>query len=79
MTLRRIKRIRSYAGHARYLAECDEGIAGEIPRQPQIPSPYAYSPTHQVLRHSSGRLVIIVETTHRCYDVFAVDAEEVQV
>lgn len=73
--LRRIKRIRSYAGHARYLCDVSEEPIGEIPRQRDIPSPYAFGPTHIVWQHIERGPIVIVETAHRCYDVFAVPAE----
>lgn len=69
MNFKRILRIRSHAGHARYLADIDFAAGGEIPRQ-DIPSPYCYSPTHTLHRDERGRLVFIVETSHRCFDVF---------
>jgi hypothetical protein len=78
----RIKRITSHAGYGRYLANeimSDENgaaiIAGYIPRQKDIPSPYAYSPTHIVWLDVHGRTVIIVETKHKTYDVFGVPSE----
>ena len=74
LTLTRIKTITGYAGHARWLAEMPEADwnVGTIPRQTQIPSPYAYSPTHTVARWK-GQAVIVVETRHRRYEIFRVD------
>lgn len=69
--LKRIKRITSHAGHARFLAECDDEPAGAIPRQADIPSPYAHSPDWLVLRWGD-RLVTVRETAHRRFDVFEV-------
>ena len=66
----RIKRINSYAGHARFLAEVNFGI-GKIPRQCDIPSPYAGGPDH-IVHEWRGRKIIIVETGHKKYDVFSV-------
>lgn len=76
MKLNRIKVITGYAAHARFLAECEDEEflihpVGTIPRQSQIPSPYRYSPTHDVLGWN-GRKVVIVETRHRRYEVFEV-------
>ncbi len=77
MTLQRIKRIKSHAGHARFLADLDGAPAGWIPRQPDIPSPYAYSSEWIVFQH--GKVpVIIVETAHRQYDVFAVPEQMIR-
>lgn len=78
-TVKRIKVITSHAGHARFLAECDEEtpgrgdlvILGYIPRRTDIPSPYAYSPMWTVYRWN-GRPVIVRETSHKRYEVFAV-------
>ena len=69
--MKRIKRITSHAGHARYLATVKE-TGREIPRITEIPSPYAYSETHVVYQDANGRDVIIVETFHRRFDVFEV-------
>ena len=74
MKVTRVKVITGYAAHARFnaeIAEADWNI-GTIPRQPQIPSPYAYSSSHVVSRWQ-GIPVIIVETRHRRYEVFRVD------
>lgn len=69
--LTRIKRIRSHSGHARYLATVtDTDLV--IPRQRDISSPYAYSSEWPVYRDRHGRLVVIRETSHRCFDVFLV-------
>jgi hypothetical protein len=69
---KRIKRITSHTGHARYLATLDKDaeIVGEIPRI--VSSRYAYSPVHPVYRTRSGKHVFIVETAHKRYDVFEV-------
>ena len=71
---KRIKRINSHTGHARYLAEEAVEDIGEIPRT-NIPSPYAYSPTHLVSRTTDGKRVIIVETAHKQYDVYEIPAD----
>src|SRR5262245_7372336 len=75
LTLTRIERIRSHAGKARYSATLDyDTPLGYIPRQADIPSPYMFSATWTVWRHvPSGTPVVIIETSHRCYDVFRVD------
>ena len=77
---RRVRRITSHVGKSRFMSECDPPGAedgpqsvGVVPRQAQIPSPYAYSPYHDVLRWH-GKNVIIVETRHKTYDVFEVPA-----
>ena len=75
--LKRIKRIRSHTGHARFLAECAEEPMGWIPCQPDIPSPYAYSQEWTVWEWQ-GRAVMIRETSHRCFDVFEVPEQMVR-
>ncbi len=67
--MKRIKRMRSHTKHAQFLAEVTKDL-GFLPRQ-DIPSPYKFSPTHDVIEHD-GQPVIIVETSHRCFDVFLV-------
>ena len=68
-TVTRIKRIRSHAGHGRFLSLCDEAPVGTIPRQ--ITTPYAYAQTHQVLRWGTKH-VVVAETAHKVYDVYEV-------
>lgn len=70
--LTRIKRITSHSGHARFLAETADEPVGYIPRQ-DIPSPYHSSPTHLV-HDWNERRVVVVETSHRRFDVFEVPA-----
>lgn len=77
----KFRTLRSYSAHARFLAECDGDSAGcYVPvawlarcQVEHIPSPYRYSPAVEVLRHESGRDVIVFETKHRFYEVFSVD------
>lgn len=69
----RIKRITSHVGLSRYM-DTLRNTENTIPRQANIPSPYAYSPTHQVYRTAEGFLIFIVETAHKDYDVFQVPA-----
>lgn len=83
-TLRRVKTITSYAGHARFLAECDETIPGSgdmtmlgtIPDADReahgIRSPYAYSPVRTVFSHPRHGAVAIFETAHKRFEVFTV-------
>jgi len=71
MTFKKLKTITSHAGHARFLAECEETDLGHIRRQDTIPSPYAYSPVWPVLSWQK-RAVIIREVSHRRYVVFEV-------
>jgi len=70
---RRIKRITSHVGLSRYM-DTLRATANVIARIPEIPSPYAYSPDHVVYRDEEGRLVFIVETAHKRYDIFLVPA-----
>jgi hypothetical protein len=68
---KRIKRITSHAGHARYLAFLEETNL-TIPRLAAVPSPYSFGPTHLVYKDEQGRNVFISETAHKQYDVFLV-------
>lgn len=68
--MQRIKVITGYAASARFYANVSEDPIGYIARQP-IESPYAYSPSHVVLDWA-GQPIIVVETRHRRYEVFAV-------
>jgi hypothetical protein len=68
-SIKRIKRINSHAGHARFLMACHM-TSKRIPRIKEIPSPYAYSPDHTLYLDDKGRYLFIVETAHKQYDVF---------
>jgi len=74
--MKRIKRIRSHTGYARFLAETSEEPTGYLARVQieEIPSPYRYSPT-VAIDEWNGKQVIHLETSHRCYDVFEVHPE----
>lgn len=76
--LKRLKRIRSHTGHAHFIAECDADAVGKIPRQVDIPSPYAYSPDWHVWFHEILGSVVIIETSHRCFDVFEVPRDMIE-
>ena len=68
--MKRIKVISSDTGLARWYNELDIKPLGEIPRQ-DIPSPYFYSPTHEVYAWK-GKRVINVETAHTRFEIFDV-------
>lgn len=82
-TFKRIKKIASHVGHARFLAETDgiesenvnDWIVGYLAtvQRSDIPSPYAYSPVTPLYRWR-GKLIFISETSHRVYEVFEVPA-----
>ena len=74
--LERVARIRSHAGYGRFLGICRD-TPYILPRQVDIPSPYAWCATHTVYRleNTDDAFRIIVETSHRCYDVFRVPVE----
>jgi len=70
--MNRIKVLPSHAAHARW----PRGkLVGYIPRQSQIPSPYAFSPSHPVYETAKEGRWFIVETRHRRYEVFEAPAE----
>lgn len=70
--LKRVLIIKSHVGVSRYYAELPETEAGYIVRQRDIPSPYASGPTHIVWSDPKRGNVIIVETSHKNYEVFSV-------
>lgn len=73
-----VKTIRSHSGHARYLAELSEEPIGWLAtcQIEGIPAPYAYSPTVPIwANEEDGRKVIVKETSHRCYQVFALSPQ----
>lgn len=72
MKYRRVRVLNGYTAHARFLQEVSATPSGQIPRNQSIPSPYAYSPVHELFRWKDGRQVFIVETKHRRYEVFEV-------
>ena len=76
--MKRLLRITSHAGHARYLATLPDGFAGFIART-DIPSPYASGPSHADYADPKRGPVIIVETAHKRYDVFAVWTADVTI
>lgn len=67
---KQIKRINSHVGLSRYM-ETLKPTQFEIARRAEIPSPYAYSPTHTLYQTVDGLFVFIVETAHKRYDVFS--------
>lgn len=75
-TYHQVKTIRGYAALARFIAECAEDAIGYIPKQVAIPSPYRYSPVHEVLAHDVHGRVFYVETAHRVYTVFRLNDGE---
>lgn len=75
-----LRTIRGHTAYARFLwdsgdmeldANGDLLIVREIPRPKSVPSPYVYSETAIVHRYR-GREVVISETCHNTYKVFAV-------
>lgn len=73
--MKRIKTITSHVGLSRWLGEtADEPIAWLARVQVEdIPSPYVYSPSVQILDWN-GKPVIYFETRHKRYEVFEVPA-----
>ena len=68
---RRLKRITSHAGYARFLATVEDTDL-VIDRISSILTPYSSGPEHVVYALDSGKLVFIAETAHKQYDVFEV-------
>lgn len=69
ITLRRMKAVTGYAEHARLCAEMSDEILGYIPMM--VHQPYRFSSTHAVVAWK-GQAVIVAETRHRRYVVYAV-------
>lgn len=69
---------RSRAGCSRLMAEFDAGPDGlaevvrEVPRPANVHAAYSYSPEWSVYRWE-GREVVLVETAHRRFELFAVE------
>jgi len=72
--MKRILTINSYFRLGMFMANI-EGPIGEILRNNELPSPYAYSQTHNVYLTTAADKVIIVETKHRHFEVFKLDNE----
>jgi hypothetical protein len=74
MEIKRIKKINSHVGLARFLSDVNLEVKREIPREmfPPIPSPYCYSPTYTTWEMNDGREIFWVETSHKCYEVFQI-------
>lgn len=66
---RRLRVVIGHSGLARFMAEI-EGPIGSVPRE--VPTPYAYGPTHAVWSWR-GVPVVIAETRHRRHEVFRVE------
>lgn len=75
-TLRKLKTIRSHSGHARFLAECSEDVAGTVASSEVPRDAYHFSPDRSVYVWN-GRTVVILEARHRCFEVWEVPASMV--
>ena len=75
-SLERLRTMRSHQAHANIIAEMSKEPIGYLARcqVEDIPSPYAYSPT-VLIWDWNGRPVVIFETAHRRFEVFAVHPE----
>lgn len=71
--MKRVKVINSHAGLARWLAETAEDPIGYLARcqTRDIPSPYCYSPTVQILNWN-GKPVVWFEVSHKRYEIYEV-------
>jgi hypothetical protein len=68
--MRHLKLITSHVGFGDFLRQTED--VGYIPRKVEIPSPFAHSSTHIVMKWD-GKHVIAVETAHKRYDVYEVN------
>jgi len=72
--MKRLKTIKSYTGHARFIAETIPTRSYLARCQIEhIPSPYRYSPSVEILLWK-GRDVVWFETRHRNYEVYQIPA-----
>ena len=72
--MKQLRVVRSHAGMARIFAELADESLGEIKRT--ITTPYASGPIHTVWDWK-GQPVIIAETAHKVYRIFAVDPSQI--
>ena len=68
-----LKTVRSHVGYGQWLDECP--AVGFIPRQTDLPSPYASGPVDAVFEWK-GHKVFFRETAHKVYRMFEVPAHE---
>lgn len=77
--LKRLRKITSYSGHAKFLAECDSDGDGQVAVVKEIPrlvmEPYRFGPTQCVYRWN-GNLVVVAETGHKLYEVFKIPEDD---
>lgn len=84
----RIRTIKSHVGVSRFLAETGESPAGWVDLPREIPSPYAsgskpvfrWTVTERTTGAKVGDelFVVVVETSHKVYEVYAVKPELVR-
>ena len=72
MQYKKIKTITSYTQQYRFLSETNymDNSLDTIPRIKEILSPYAHSLEHVVYWHPKHGRIIMVETSHKRFEVF---------
>lgn len=75
--MKKIQTVRSHTGHARFVASVSEEPVGFLPahRMP-AKSPYHGSPSYCVWQDGQGRNVLAIETSHKVYEIWQVDASD---
>jgi hypothetical protein len=79
--MKRIKTLRSHTAHARWIAECDWGtdddmkIAGYLPSHLMPMRPRYHSAPCFAAFVWRGQPHLTIETSHRCYEVWQIDAD----
>lgn len=74
--MKRIKVLNGYTAHARFLVDVCVGRVGWIARKRlPVKTPYSFGPSCAVMKHSDKGPVVIAETAHRRYEVWAIPAE----
>ncbi len=72
--MKRVKVATGHAAHARFLQHIDEVPIGQIPRQRDIPSPYAFSPV-DIVWNWKGKRIIGHETSHARFEFFEIPTD----
>jgi hypothetical protein len=75
--MKRIKTITSYAGHARFLAECGSKTMWMASKHMPVKTPFYSGPTVSVIEWN-GMLVKVAETSHKRYEVWQVPSNLVR-
>lgn len=73
--MRYLRKITSHNGVARYYAECGEDVGGWALKPAR--TPYASGPSAPVWSHEKDGSVLVLETAHKVYEVWAVGPSDI--